>query len=204
MRSTVIFVVQYRPPLLVLEFVSVIGAGGAFFVELLIYLGTRKEKTEKLVDWLISLPRRLTRGRWSAERYRTAVVDAVCSFQDGFLTLGDNPKGLVLSVFFSILAWIADICIAILVFISLGSTATASISLGGIVVVYLISTTLQYLPIGVIPGEIGLVEIVMTTLFTLVGKPQGIPIFALATILIRSLTLWLRLLIGGLVASSWE
>ncbi len=199
---TVIFAVLYGPSLPVLEFVSVIAAGGAFFTGLLIYFGTRKAKTEKLIDWLISLPRRLTRGRWTFDRFREAVINSVSTFQEGLVILGGNPKGLINPLIFSILAWIADIFIALFVFVSLGTAGTAAISLGGIVVVYSISVALQYIPIGVIPGEIGLVEIVMTTLFVLIGSPQAIGVFAVATILIRGLTLWLRMFVGALVIQS--
>ena len=50
------------------------------------------------------------------------------------------------------------------------------------------------------PGEVGLVEIVMTSLYGLLGVPVGIS--AAATVLIRVLTVWFRLLLG-FVAVQW-
>jgi hypothetical protein len=39
----------------------------------------------------------------------------------------------------------------------------------------------------------------MTTLFTVLGNPQFFAFFAVATALIRVLTFWVRLLVGGVV-----
>jgi uncharacterized protein (TIRG00374 family) len=98
----------------------------------------------------------------------------------------------------TILSWFLDLSIALLVFLSLGSAGTA-ISVSAIVIAYSIAGAIQYLPIGVIPGEVGLAEIIMTTLFALLGNPQFLAVFAVATILIRCLTFWIRLLIGAVV-----
>jgi hypothetical protein len=99
---------------------------------------------------------------------------------------------------FTAFSWLLDISIPILVFLSLGSVGT-EISMSAIVIAYSITGAIQYLPIGVIPGEVGLAEIVMTTLFALLGSPQFIALFAVATVLIRCLTFWIKLLIGGIV-----
>ena len=56
---------------------------------------------------------------------------------------------------------------------------------------------IHYLPI--VSGELGILEIAMTPLFILLGNPQAIAVFAVATILIRVLTLWGRLFVGGLI-----
>jgi uncharacterized membrane protein YbhN (UPF0104 family) len=91
-----------------------------------------------------------------------------------------------------------DALIAVVVFLSLGFLGVA-ISISAIIIVYSISGAIQNIPIGVIPGEVGLTEIIMTSLFALLGNPASIAVFAVATVLIRVLTLWVRLLIGGIV-----
>lgn len=112
--------------------------------------------------------------------------------------LGMRRKSLIIPLLLTVLSWLLDLSIAFWVFLSLGSVGTA-ISLSAIVIVYLLAGAIQYLPIGVIPGEAGLTEIIMTTLFTLMGNSQSIGIFAIATVLIRSLTFWVKLLISGAV-----
>jgi uncharacterized protein (TIRG00374 family) len=98
---------------------------------------------------------------------------------------------LVLPVFLAIFAWLLDLVIAVLVFHALSTP----VSFSAIVIVYSISVAIQTIPIGV-PGEIGLLDVLMVSLYTLLGIP--IAVSAVATLLIRILTLWLRLLIGGL------
>jgi uncharacterized protein (TIRG00374 family) len=98
---------------------------------------------------------------------------------------------LVLPVFLAIVAWLLDLLIALLVFHALNTP----VSFSAIVIVYSISVAIQTIPIGV-PGEIGLLDVLMASLYTLLGIP--IAVSAVATLLIRILTLWLRLLIGGL------
>jgi uncharacterized protein (TIRG00374 family) len=196
--SATYFVIRYRPPSLVLEFVVIVAAASAVYVSLLFYLSIRKGVTEKIVNWLIRLMTRLSRGRWQLEHLKNSVLRPLSAFHTGILTLGERPKNLILPIIFSIFALLLDILIAVLVFTSLGSLET-TISLSAIVIVYSISAAIQYIPIGIIPGEVGLTEIVMTSLFTLLGNPNAIAVFAVATVLIRLLTFWARLFVGGLV-----
>jgi len=120
------------------------------------------------------------------------------AFHSGIATLGKQPKGLVMPTFLAIMAWFFDVLIAVLVFHSLGSF-NVNISLSAIVIVYSIMIGIQTIPIG-IPEGMGLPEISMTTLYALFGVP--IAMSAVATVLIRILTFWMRLLIGG-VAVQW-
>jgi hypothetical protein len=84
-----------------------------------------------------------------------------------------------------------DLLIAVFVFRAIN----AHVAFAAIAIVYSITTAFQTIPIGV-PGEVGVLDIIMATLYTALGIP---PAFALAaTILIRGLTLWVRLLIGGI------
>lgn len=192
------FALTYRPPLFVLEFAGVVLLGDAIVIGLLFYLAARKGATHRLADWLFNFLTRLSRGRWRFEHLRERALKMLDMFHEGILTLGEHRKGFVLPMLFTAFSWLLDISIAILVFLSLGSVGT-EISMSAIVIVYSITGAIQYLPIGVIPGEVGLAEIVMTTLFALLGSPQFIALFAVATILIRCLTFWIKLLIGGTV-----
>jgi len=71
----------------------------------------------------------------------------------------------------------------------------AQVPFSTIAIVYCISIGIQSAPVG-IPGEVGVLEVVMTSLYTLLNVDIGVA--AAATILTRVITLWLRLLIGGL------
>ncbi len=79
--------------------------------------------------------------------------------------------------------------LSFIVYISLGHP----VSFVPITIVYSITCTIQNIPMGV-PGEVGFVEVVMTNLYGLLGVPYDIS--AAATVLIRFLTVWFKLLIG--------
>lgn len=196
--GSVYFVLKYQPSLLILEFIGVLAICSTVSLSLLFYLSTERQVTKRIVNWLINLLMRLSRRRWKLDNLRSSAERMLNAFHDGIATLGVRPRGLVLPAFWAIVAWFFDVLIAVLVFYSLGSFGV-KISLSGIVIVYSIIVGVQNVPIGV-PGEVGLPEIVMTSLYTLLGVP--IAMSAAATILIRVLTLGVRLLMGG-VAVQW-
>jgi uncharacterized protein (TIRG00374 family) len=66
-------------------------------------------------------------------------------------------------------------------------------------VVYSISVNIQTVPIS-IPGDIGLVEVVMSSIYGLFGVDAGLA--TAATLLIRLITVWLSLIIG-FIAVQW-
>lgn len=196
--SIVYFAFTWKPPLFVLAFAGAILLGDALVIGLLFYLASRRASTHKLASWLFSLITRVSRGRWKLEKVRDRVTRTLDIFHEGIVTLGEHRRSLVVPIVFTVFSWLSDMSIPILVFLSLGSAGT-TISISAIIIVYSISGAIQYLPIGVIPGEVGLAEIIMTTLFALLGNSHFLVVFGLATFLIRSLTFWVRLLISGIV-----
>lgn len=188
--SSVFFVLKYKPSELILTVaVIVIASCSAVTIILLGYLSLREQTTKKLVNWVIKLIARISRGRWELTSLRSKARRMLKAFHGGIDTLARNPRDLVWPVLLSIVSWAFNVLVISLVFLSIGS----EISLSAIVVVYSISVSLQTIPLG-IPGEVGFMEIVMTTLYTLLGVP--IAISAVATLLTRVVTLWFKLVVG--------
>lgn len=188
--SSVFFVLKYKPSELVLVLgVTVIASCSAVTIILLGYLSLREQTTKKLVNWVIKLAARISRGRWELTSLRSKARRMLKAFHRGIETLTRNPRDLALPVILSIISWAFNVLVISLVFLSIGF----EISLSAIVVVYSISVSLQTVPLG-IPGEVGFMEIVMTTLYTLLGVP--IAISAVATVLTRVVTLWFKLIVG--------
>jgi len=185
------FAVKYHPPLLIMEFVGIVGAGTLISMILIFYLSKRRKATSKVVNWLIGVLVRFSRGHWKFEGLKKQAEKMLNAFHDGIDSLSVRPARLVLPVSLAALAWILDLLISVLVFKSLN----VPVPFSAIMIVYSISVALQTIPLG-IPGEVGLLEVVMATLYTLLGIPIAVSV--VATILIRVLTLWTRLLIGGL------
>jgi uncharacterized protein (TIRG00374 family) len=198
LASVLYFASVYRPPLLVLGFAGAVLLGDIIVIILLFYLATRKEATQRVANWFFTVLTKVSRGHWKPGQLNERVIKSLDIFHEGILILNLHRKSLVLPVVLTALSWLSDLSIAILVFLSLGFIGT-TIPISAIIIVYLITGAIQYLPIGVIPGEVGLAEIIMTTLFALLGSSQFISIFAVATVLIRALTFWTRLLVSGLV-----
>jgi len=194
--STMYFMIYYRPPILVLELVTIIAALNAIIIGLVLYLSVRKEATEKIINSLIKLLVQISRGHWKLEHLKESAMNTMNTFYEGITVFRQNPKGFIMPVFLSVLTWIFDVLISVLVFLSLGPLEVA-ISLSAIIIVYSASVIVHYIPI--VSGELGTMEIFMTTMFTLLGNSQAIAVFAAATVLIRVLTLWVRLFIGGII-----
>jgi len=187
--SSVFFVLKYKPPELILDFIIITVSCSAFSIILLGYLSFKEQTTRKIVNWMISLAVRISRGRWKLSSLRSKAQKMLKAFHQGIDILARNPRALAWPVVFSMAAWFFHVLIFFLVFISIDF----EISLSAIVLVYSISISLQGIPIG-IPGEVGFTEIIMTTLYTLLGVP--IVVSAAATVLTRIITLWFKLVVG--------
>ena len=188
--SSVYFFLKYRPTELVLSFILVfIASSTALSIVLLGYISVREHATKKIVNLVISLVGRISRGRWDLTGLRSKAEKMLKAFHRGIDILARNPRGLAWPVVFSMISWLFNLLVAFLVFASVDF----KISLSAIIIVYSISASLQNIPLG-IPGEVGFMEIVMTTLYTMLGVP--IDVSAAATVLIRIITVWFRLAVG--------
>lgn len=194
--SAVYFVVFYHVSLFAEEVMVFVAVGSVFVLASLVYLSASRSATERLGDWVVRVLVWVSRGRWRFEHLKSSVVRLLDSFHEGILTLSRHPRGLVLPLLFTVSAWVSDVFIAVLVFVSLSSLGV-NISLSAVVIVYSISIAIEDVPVG-IPWEVGTLEVVMTSLFVLLGNPAAIGVFAVAAFLIRIFTVWVRLLVGGL------
>jgi len=167
----------------------------------IIYLSLRPRATQKIAGWVTSFLSFVSRGRWQLTRLKSEVRKMLNEFHQGMGILIRRPQSLILPFFFSIVAFSLDVLISFLVFVSLG----VHISLNIILIVYTVSNAIQTIPLGV-PGEVGVTEILMTTLYTLLlpGLPptEAAAISGAATLLTRIITVWIRILVGY-VAVQW-
>ncbi len=193
LTSSAYFIIVYRPPLLVLVSVGIIAAATLAMMILIFYLSTRRQVTSRLVNWIVSVVVRLSRGHWKFDSLKQSADTMLNSFHDGIGTLSVHRKRLVAPLSLGVVAWLLDLLIAVLVFHALNTPVPFS----ALAVVYSITIAVQTIPLGV-PGEVGILDVLMATLYTLMGVP--IAVSAVATVLIRILTLWVRLLIGGITA----
>lgn len=122
---------------------------------------------------------------------REVCSGAVAGFMRSMILLRERRGAILEALAWAIAGWISLVMVALAAFASLG----VGVSPLAIVAVYSVVIVFQTLPLG-LPGGIGLVEILMTALFSAIGIP--IHDAAAVTILIRLVQLWFLALLGGL------
>jgi len=193
--SLLLFILHYELPVLVLNLILIVAVGTVISLIFIFLLCLKEQLTQKLIDLFLRFFVFISRGRLKLTSLRKRATKALRVFHESIEALGRHPRSLVRPVFFSIVAWFLSILLSYLVFVSLGHPVSFIL----VTIVYSISITIQNVPIGV-PGEVGLIEIVMTSLYGLLGIPLGIS--AAATVLIRILTVWFKFFVG-FMAAQW-
>jgi uncharacterized protein (TIRG00374 family) len=190
-----LYVLQIEVPILVSGLILFVIFGTAISL-IFIFLFTLKERlAKKLINGVLRFLSFVTKGRLNIGRIKKIAINALSAFHNSINILRRNPRSLVPSMFFSMIGWFFSVFLSYLVFVSLGQQVDVTI----IVVVHSVSITVQSIPLG-IPGELGVVDTAMTWLFTLLTVESAVA--AAATVLIRLLWVWLRILIG-FVAVQW-
>jgi uncharacterized protein (TIRG00374 family) len=163
-----------------------------FFLILLAILCVKINWTLKIINRLIGVLEFVSRGRWKRKltKIREDVIKGVEMFYDSMREYVHSPRVIATSIFFSALSWLSYLVICYIVFLAIG---ISGVSLGTIFVTQSIVMAVKSIPIGV-PFEVGLPEITMTTLYTVLGIPFEIS--ATVTILTRILSLWLKFFVG--------
>jgi uncharacterized protein (TIRG00374 family) len=187
--SISLFILQYELPAFVSNLILLVAVGTTISLIFIFLLCLKEQLTQKLIDLLLRFSTFISRGRFKLASLRSKAKTASRAFNQSIEVLGSNPRSLVRPVFFSIAAWSLSVLLSFLVFVSLDHPVSFVL----ITIVYSISNAIQNIPIGV-PAEVGPVEIVMTSLYGLLGVPLDIS--AAATVLIRVLWVWFRLLLG--------
>jgi uncharacterized protein (TIRG00374 family) len=185
---------NYSISSLMLQILLSITIASALAFLFIVVLCVKEKWTERLIKAVMRFVERLSRGRIKLKDFQTRIVDALRAFYESLRTFGSNPIKLIPPILFHILSWLSSITIAFLVFVSIGYLEpNIPILWLKVVVVYALLVAIKSIPLG-IPAEVGLPDIVMTTLFILFGLPPDIS--AAATILTRIITVWLRFFIG--------
>jgi uncharacterized protein (TIRG00374 family) len=190
-----LYVVEIEVPVLVSGLILLVIVGTAISLFFIFLFSLKEKLAQRLLDASLRFVAFVARGRLNINRLRATAVKALTAFHDSIDILRRNPRSLVLPILFSVIGWFFSVLLSYLVFVSLGQNVDFTI----IVVVHSVSVSIQSIPLG-IPGEVGVVDTAMTWLFTLLAVESAVA--AAATVLIRILWVWLRILIG-FVAVQW-
>ncbi len=193
--SLSILILSHGLPAYILNLTILVAITTAASMIFLIIVCFKRQITEKVVDSMIRFFERISRGRWHLASLKSKVQEGINAFYEAIKALRLRPKSLVQPVISSVVGWVFSLLISFFSFVSLGYL----IPFGVVVIVYSISCGIQLIPLG-IPAEVGVVDVAMAYLYTLFGVP--VVISGAATLLIRILTVWVRLLVG-FIAFQW-
>jgi len=184
-----IYIVKfYKISLILLQGLMIILAITAIILTFILILYIKPSVISVLIFKLTGF---LSKKQKKFENISRKLQDVVLRFEESFKLLKSRGKILILSVGLAFISWIFDVAVAYFVFLSLNYPLSFSI----IIFVYTIGMTIQMLPVG-IPGMIGVVETVMSTLYTVMGVPPNLSVAA--TLMIRMVMLWFQATLGGL------
>jgi len=130
------------------------------------------------------------------ERFFRIHVDRMMSqrimsqFHESMKMLVGHKRTLFISTFWAVIGWFSMTMVGFIVFQSMGQ----EVPVRAIFAVYAVMIFLQTLPL-FLPGGLGLVDIVMITLFSAIGVPMHVAVGG--TILIRLIQLCFLTVLGG-------
>jgi len=181
----------------VLSLTLFLAAVTTVFLALLILLCVKERWALNIIDAVLRFLKYVGPKRWNLTKIREDAVRAARMFYDSMKEFGHAPKTLLTSVLFYVISWLFSVSVSYIVFVSIKFPVQWSV----IIITCSIVTAVKAIPVGV-PFEVGLPEITMTTLYTLLSPSMTLDIAATATILNRILTLWLRFFVG-FAAQQW-
>lgn len=157
-----------------------------FTLVMIFYLSYNRRATGKLLDGIIRLICFFRRNKWDSVGSRGKMEKTLGDFHRGIVSLKANPRGLLWPVFFSVLAWFADLVVFLLCFMALDYELPAFQAL----IAYALTATL--LVEGV--SFLGFNEIIRSSLFIALGIPSSIGVTSI--LLNRFATFWFRLIVS--------
>lgn len=185
----------YETSPLVVNLMLFVAASTVVALFLMCYLSLKPRVTMKIAALIVRFLSFVSRGRWELSRFKLELEEALTAFHRGMRILTERPKKLLAPFLFSAVSFLLNLSISFLVLFSLGFPVSLSV----VLIVHTIVGTIQSLPLGIL-GEVGMTDVAMASLYSLLGIPAGIS--GAATVLTRALTLWLRILVGY-VALQW-
>ena len=182
----------YETSQFVVNLMLFVAASTVVALFLMCYLSLKPRVTMKIAALIVRFLYFVSRGRWELTSFKLELEEALTTFHRGMRILTEKPKNLLAPLLFSAVAFLFDLSISFFVLFSLGF----SVSISVVLIVYTIVGAIQAIPLG-IPGEVGITDVAMVSLYSLLGIP--VDISGVATVLTRILTVWLKIFVGYVV-----
>jgi len=182
---------RYNLPYSIGYVIFFISVGTAALIILVLFISLNENLSFKVVQFIFKLSSSIFRGRIKIEKYESSILKGLKSFHYGMETLSGSGKAMIEPIFYGVLAWITELSAIVLVFYSIGYECPFNL----ILIVYSLIYVLQTVPVG-IAGSVGVTEVLMTALLTLLGVPATVS--ATVVIFARTAIFWFKLIVGFL------
>ena len=180
----------YNAPTWALAFCIFVAVAVSLAAIAILGLSMNPKILKKVANFLVRLISRILKRGDQSEL--VAKVEAIVTqFDLSMREIAGRKLTIIKAQSLILIAWCFDVAVAYIAFRAIGY----EVSPGVVVTIYCIMVLMQLIPT-FLPGGLGIVDAVMTLLYTSMGVPTLSA--AGATILIRLVTLWFLTAIGGL------
>jgi len=192
---TALLLMNYQLPSMIINLIILVSVLTLVFLALILFFCIKREFTGRVLRKILGFLKRILPKRLNIRTWEEMAERALNTFFPSLVFLAKTPEKLLVSIISAVSSWIFCLLTSQFVFYSLGYWIDFPI----VVIVYSLSMVVQSIPAG-IPAEVGVTEIVMSSLYVLFRVPPALA--ATATILIRFLTVWLKFIMG-FIALQW-
>ena len=160
-------------------------------VAILLYIAIKAKASQRLSRILARFARIFVGKRFNTDNLQQRTEKNLAVFHQGFETLRRQPKHVIKPLIYCTLGWLFQISVYFLVFYALGFRGVAF----GLVI--LVASLTMYIQAISAAFSVGVVEIVMATLYVSSGIPTAIG--GAATAMIRIMIFWFQILVGFVI-----
>lgn len=147
-------------------FLVILILGTIIVFSIVIYAGINKQVSErialKVLSWVYPLVERITHKKYNLENLKEKTIYYIDNFNSSFTMIVEN-KLFIGGALLALVTWGLDLFNSYLSFLAIGVTPP----LGPFITIYTIAILLSFLPL--LPGSLGITEIIMIALFVPVG-----------------------------------
>jgi len=189
--GSVSIILNAQTNLVIIDMLVITLALSIIQVVILLYLATKIKASKRLSKLLAKLAKIFVGKRFKTDDLQNRTEKNLAVFHQGFETLRRHPRHIIKPLIYSTLGWLFQISVYFLVFYALGFR---DIAFGLVILVASIALYIQGFSAAF---SVGIVEIIMTTLYVSSGIP--IAIGGTATAMIRIMIFWFQILVGFII-----
>jgi hypothetical protein len=145
----------------------------------IIYIGINKEKSEvmivKILNIISPIVKRIFKEKFVYDNIKDQLIDYANNFSESFRIIVEDKKFFATGASLALVAWVLDLFNTYLAFLAIG----VHVPIPPFIIIFTISIVISFIPI--LPGSLGITEIIMIVLFASIGI-SAYNVFAASTL----------------------